>query len=170
MIEPVRICADYFADGTTGVNALLAAVDLDTGDTVPPDLAQVLDDTRYGVVARRRWNASLETAPSLLVYDAGAQWQAPHVGKQDGTARVGVYYLVEDSDSAAGVEDAHYTLRAVRQAVSDLAGATSAARTRNGIIVTDLQTVEDMPADVEIDGVLIAGAMRITWRVRDTAP
>jgi len=173
MIEAVRMVMDYF-DGTGSaqrIKAVVAAVDKDSGDSAAPTIASLVDDSRDGVTARGRWPQGA-TMPALLIFDMGTTWpEGVQQGLQDGVTSVGIFCVLDQSATEEGFEDHGYLMRGVRMCINDMAeSAQESDRTRNGIILTDLDGIEDTPPDVEIEDALVAAQMVVRWKVRDTSP
>ena len=176
MIEAVRMVADYFEDGEEGsgtplyINDVISSVDRDAGDSVPL-IMSLVDDSRDGVTARGRWPQG-QTMPALLIFDMGTTWpEGVQQALQDGVTSVGIFCVLDQSSTEEGFEDLGYLMRGVRMCINDMAeSAQESDRTRNGIILTDLDGIEDTPPDVEIEDALVAAQMVVRWKVRDTSP
>ena len=177
MIEAVRMVMDFFEDGGSGalgiplhINTIAATVDRDGAETVPT-IASLVDDSRNGVTARRRWPQGA-SMPALLIFDMGTTWpEGVQQGLQDGVTSVGIFCVLDQSATEEAFEDLGYLMRGVRMCINDMAeSAQESDRTRNGIILTDLDGIEDTPPDVEIEDALVAAQMVVRWKVRDTSP
>src|SRR3990167_3682755 len=151
MIEHVRIVSDWLSDGTDGVNARLAALAIDAGDSAPGSVT-IYDDSRNAIIARKVWPDDLKTTRGLLVYDLGTEWRIGiQNGYQEGVCRTGVLLAIPVAATDEAIEDCGYLMRAVLQALNDLSEpANEADRTRNAIVLTNLQAIEEPPPEVEL--------------------
>jgi len=62
-LEVVRMVADWFAHATNGINAEIANVPRDGGDSAPTSLVAVLDETRSAILALCQDAKRLEATP-----------------------------------------------------------------------------------------------------------
>jgi hypothetical protein len=121
-LELPPLIADWLADDTYGVNAILATIPRDVGDALPPDVF-VVDEVRTAWAARRLISAENVTAghPAVIVgqsaeltYPTGrAQLTAQGARMLEGTATYLIMYAQHESDSAKAASNSRYTLRAI---------------------------------------------------------
>jgi len=167
--------ADWLADGTNGVNALLAGVPRDVGDSVPTSLADVMDETRDDITALRRIPDE-QNVPIVFVFmPSDADFRAVNQGKQDAdTFPVWIAYLDRDTGAAAAVRDASYVLRAVRKSLNRFhAGDATAiaARNRNSIEVRNGNVrMSLIRPNLQLEATSIVLALQVLYAVRDNAP
>jgi hypothetical protein len=115
MVEWTKIVADWLADATNGVNALLAGVPRYTGHTLPPNVT-IYNEIEHGFVARGFISEDSPMASAaLLVYELdGADVDVIAATEQtDATVTVVVGVPIRLSDTADAIRRAKYTLRAV---------------------------------------------------------
>lgn len=172
-LETVRIVTDWLNDGTYGVNALLSALPLDGGDSVPA-VALITDETRNAVAARERFPAA--AGPVITVHLArpaiirtelqGAFRDAPDVP---------VLIRYADTNQAAtdaGTKNALYTVRAILQSVArlmDQPGVT--ARVRNQVAIANVkEEVQHVPVFQDVEDKVITGGLVFSFYVRDKLP
>lgn len=172
---PMRIIKDWLDDGTDGVNAELAAMtadDLDTNDTVPPDVATIIDESRDGNAALKLVPQDM-TLPALLIFQSEAF--AIPIGVSQGKikATVGpivIAYAVRTSAPAAGKEDAFYTMDAVYRSINNLFIGNEATRTRAGIQLVNLRNLDLAPMEDQVGDATLTLALIIRFQVHDTRP
>lgn len=169
--ELTRIVADAMANGTYGVNAQLPNVPKDAGDPVPPDVVEVVDDTRHDLRQRQR---AASAWPVLAVYQ-------PEAGEVDGEVSqsqrrsdsfpVLVEYQALEAHTAAVGRDASYTLRAILRTLDRLQ-ADETARTRNQVQLEVITVMRAGPPDViqEVRQPQVAAAVLLDCQLRDFAP
>jgi hypothetical protein len=157
--------------GATAEAVTWSALDIDTGDSAPGGVT-VYDDSRNAIIARKVWPDDMKTTRGLVVYDLGTEWRIGiQNGYQEGQCRTGVLLVIPVAATDEAIEDCGYLMRAVRQALNDLSEpANETDRTRNAIVLTNLQAIEEPPPEVELADVLVMASGVWTWDVRDTAP
>jgi len=173
ILEANRIHADWLADPTDGVNALLATTPRDAGDAQAADLETITDETRDGDVARGELPSTLPgiAVSTDVVDDVEGQVM---VVTRDGRVKLRIRVGLDNADTAEGMRDLSYYLRTVVRSLNRLydADANDAARTRNEIY---LETCHDLtfaiartkdPAGV----VTVAGYVFTTVQMRDLNP
>ncbi len=172
---PMRIIRDWLNDPTDGVNAELAAMtadDLDTNDTVPPDVATIIDESRDGNAALKSLPVDL-TTPALVIFQAEA-FTLPiglSQGKIDATVGpIAIAYATRNSAPAVGKEDAFYTLDAAYRSINNLFVGNEATRTRAGIQLLNLRNLELAPMEEEVGDAVLTLALITRYQVRDTRP
>jgi hypothetical protein len=158
-------------NGATVAAVTWSALDIDTGDSAPGGVT-VYDDSRNAIIARKVWPDDMKTTRGLVVYDLGTEWRIGiQNGYQEGQCRTGVLLVIPVAATDEAIEDCGYLMRAVRQALNDLSEpANETDRTRNAIVLTNLQAIEEPPPEVELADVLVMASGVWTWDVRDTAP
>jgi hypothetical protein len=134
ILEGVRMAAEWLADATDGVNALLATVPRDGGDDVPPSVT-IRDEYGYGACARREVPDPLLAGPELWVFTNNLAQLAgePTTVFAEGRPELVVAYVTQDVDTSEALEDASYTLRAVLWSLRRFATQASSARLRNNV-------------------------------------
>lgn len=172
-LEVVRIVADWLADGTNGVNALLPGIPLDGGDSTPPVIASIVDETRSGVAARRHFPEDHPT-PALFVFtgrDARLMGEV-HTHLRDAEISVTIGYVQKAATTENGLRDAFYTMRAVERSLKKLQEqANEASRTRNNIAIIAAREFVYPNVFAEVGGlVMTAGVEAVYELVRDYAP
>ena len=171
---PMRIIKDWL-DGASGVNAELAAMtsdDLDTNDTVPPDVETIIDESRDGNAALKLVPQDM-TLPALLIFQSEAF--AIPIGVSQGKIKatvgpIAIAYAVRTSEPAAGKEDAFYTMDAVYRSINNLFIGNEATRTRAGIQLVNLRNLDLAPMDEQIGDATLTLALIIRFQVHDTRP
>jgi len=166
ILETIRVLADALADPATGINAELEALPLDTGDSEPPKVAAVLDETRHEVDAALDWPVLTVTleAPAEVAGGVGAVYR-------DGTVILGVRYVTADTDMERVGQDTLYTLRAMVRVVRGLMlNARLADRQRIGVTVQVCQGLTYGPLEEDSGEGVATGALVAEFRVRDGAP
>ena len=172
---PMRIIKDWLDDATNGVNAELAAMtadDLDTNDTVPANVATIIDESRDGNAALKTLPADV-TTPALIIFQAEA-FTLPiglSQGKIDATVGpIAIAYATRSSDPALGKEDAFYTMDAAYRSLNNLFAGNEATRTRAGIQLMNLRNLELAPMDEAVGDAWLTLALITRFQVRDTRP
>lgn len=174
----VRQVADWLGDGTTGVNALLASIPKDVGDTAPASVT-IYDETREPWVARGTVpRAKTGTGPLLLVR-AGDEVELPIFPTQGSggyaSCEVVVCYVrrapatgttAVESDDA--VRDVYQTMRAVARSLA-LQYDTQEANPSRQSVCLDRPTVRFLrqSASLAPDGEVITGMCSITFPAVD---
>jgi len=172
-LEAIRVLTNALTDGTTGVNARLAAVPLDAGDPIPPTLGLITDETRNSSAARGQLPELDAQFPCLLVglHDAGNRLDAhQHQGVRDGTVHLLIRYAARQKDSKAGARDAYYTFRAVERCITAWLNGVDTARTMNSVVVWFGEAADIAPLWDPIGDNVMTGGMLLAFRVRDLAP
>lgn len=172
---PMRIVADWLSDGTNGVNAELAAMttdDLDTSDTVPPNVATIIDESRDGNAALKLIPDDL-TLPALLIFQSAAFAIPIALSQGKLKAEVGpiaIAYAVKSSKAEEGKEDAFYTMDAVVRSLNNLFVGNDATRVRAGIQLVNLRQLELAPMEEERGSAMLTLALITRFQVHDTRP
>lgn len=168
--EIVRMTVDALTHSTEGVNAQLSSLPLDAGDSQPPDVMRIMDETADDEVVRRE---TVPDWPVLQVFGEGVaemEGQASQDHHDADAASVAILYVTDDADSAEAVEEANYTQRAIYRALESLMGR-AADRKRNKIQLTRLARRGYEATRMEIgEGTttaFVTAFMRVVWQVRD---
>jgi hypothetical protein len=178
IVAAIRQTADWLADGTTGVNALLAAVPKDVTDTAPPTVT-IYDETRDAWVARGAVPRAKTGNGPLLLLRGPDEAELPIFGTQGDAGavpvEVRVLYLrralaaTVDSDDA--VRDVYQTFRAIARSLALQYDTQEAAPARNSVDLyrPTLRVLRGLaPLDPnKPDGELITGALAITFPAVD---
>lgn len=172
-LEPVRIVADWLADATNGVNALLARVPRDAGDPVPPAVT-IYDETRHGWVTRAtvpRFDGSGIALPGLMVLahqQTELQPEDPTDADRWLRPQLLIRYVDREVASEQGAAAASYTYRAVVGALDRLAdNAHAAARTRNGIELAGRLQCHYVAQSSPLGDAVVTGALLVQYDARD---
>lgn len=167
IVETVRIVADALADDATGVNARLAALAVDAGDTVPL-VARVLDAVSDDAVAAAEQVADwpvLMVAPGGQFEVEGATPSGQRRARQG--LPISVAYASGDTgDPAERLRNAEYTIRAVTHVVTNMG-----QKERNGVWVLGvvLYTLNPLPT-ITVAGSVVDIEVIANLEVRDTVP
>ena len=173
ILETLDLLADWLNDPTNGVNAKLAAVPRSGTDTVPPDLALIVAETRDFGAALGQLPDQDADYPCLLVSQSGDGSQFdPHAkqGVRDAEIDVLIRYGAKEAQAAKGSRDALYTFRAVQRSVEAWMESVEANRERNGIYVWFCTSMVVLSVWQQGEGKVVTCAMRLRFKVRDTAP
>lgn len=175
ILETVRINADWLADATNGVNAMLATVPRDAGDPQPAAVA-VRDATRDGVVGRRQIPHASSGAPELFVNfePDGLTDMDPEVWttyRDCDALPISIRYVVENAATEAAMRDAYYTLRAAQKSLRRLNENTNAAATvRNQVELVELVRLRHSYPFAPVSDKVVVAALVAIYMVRDLAP
>lgn len=173
--DGLRRITAALSDPTTGVNARLAAVPLDSGDTALPAVALIAEETSNPFAARGQLPEADASFPCLLVGlgDGGADYD-PHqkVGVRDGTLNVLIRYAARQTESAVGAQQGYDTLRAAQACLTAWINLDPnvALRTSNGITVWFCERSQIVPLWEPIDDKVITGGLQLAYHMRDTVP
>lgn len=194
-IETIRVLADWLIDKNNvgfGINTLLPRVPVDQGDAPPKQIAAYLDpmfpDTTIAVFdeTRHPWviaRTDSPVLPALYIMSEGPTrvkgmaWPNGQIRETIGGCVTTVRYVTSEANIPKALVDGDYVLRAVTRSVLALALDTltngqaspgDAARTRNGMrIVTSEDAMEYWPVTGAVGNGMVAGGLKIRWRVRD---
>lgn len=168
LLEAVRIWADALEDADYGVNAQLASVELDGGDTRPPDVRWVKDVTRDTGAVEGRLPSDW---PGLVVGPSGfaarAEGQVTTEKRDAEDVGVTAEWVSGKSDLAAALRDGMYTLRAIQRTLDDLfETAQDADRSRNSVRLLNAQELEfgEIIIDDEAGRVVLPTTIRFYMR------
>lgn len=170
ILETIRAVADALDNATYGVNAQLASVPLDAGDSTPTSVATITDATRDYLTAVGRLP---QTRPCLTVALAEPVTMDGEVMQSDRNGEVDliIRYGMDDADTEQGVRDTFYTLRAVVQSLRDFNSNDNASdRQRNGIMVLECTNIRHLPPFTVVADDTMCSGLFVTFRVRDTQP
>lgn len=173
--DGLRRITAALADPTTGVNARLAAVPLDTGDVALPTVALITEETSDPFAARGQLPEADASFPCLLVGlgDGGAEFD-PHqkTGVRDGTLHVLIRYAARQTASATGAQQGYDTLRAAQACLTAWINLDPnvALRAKNGIAIWYCDRNQIVPLWEPVEDKVITGGLQLAYRVRDTAP
>jgi hypothetical protein len=139
IVDALRQVADWLADATHGVNAILGAVPQDSGAEVIPAVT-IRDETRTAWVARAIVPREKVAGGPLLLVRMGVEGTEIPLNTQAGFPRttipVDVWYVTALADTDLVVTYAVQTLRAAGRVLAARYTGTMGALTRNG---TDLE-------------------------------
>ena len=171
IFNTIRILADWYADGTSGINARLATVPKDAGDAVPPSVT-IRDSTRDDQVARRHLTDQFP-APSVIVFHPVASeldgWIGVGLERAAGLT-VATGYVTRKSVTATGVVDGWLTLRAAKQSINALMQGNEAARTRNSVRLLRVVRDEISETMAEVGDTVVQIVRVTTFQAEDIAP
>lgn len=171
--EVIRIVADWLADGTNGVNAMLIEVPVDVGDSQPSNVT-LADETRNAWVARAEAPRSVSTAGPYLAVQMHQEPvtfdgidAATGFTYQQGQIPVAVRYVTANSDSEAGNLAGSITLRAARWSLNLLSRHENrTSRERNKIRLDDF-TITEYPVTEQLGDAVITGGLLIRCNATD---
>lgn len=171
-VEVVRIIADWLADATYGVNAMLAEVPRDNGDPQPADVT-IADETRHDWVSR---GVATKTVLDAGPYIAVAVYQpmtadgldnATGFTYQPGEIPIAIRDIRADSDSSAANLASGITMRAVRWSLNLLRDhAHRSSRIRNLVQLHDF-TIVELPATEQLGDVPVQAALLLRCNAID---
>lgn len=181
IVEAVDIIADWLADATNGVNALLPGVARGHGDAVPPNVVSIFAETRNGEVARGKLPE--ETTPTLYPALVVARPNttglitAVRTNRWDGAVELAISYAVRQVVSDLALRQAGYTIRAVLRSLWRLEdGALAAANTARSPAGLDI-TLRGFDDGWQILGVegpfedkIVLASLVVRLNLEDTKP
>lgn len=170
IVETLRAVTDALATGSYGVNYQISNLTVESGDSAPPELVAVVDETRSDEVAVGRYPSTL---PALMVtLEGNPTLQGDVVSdSRDGEVSVLIRYIVSESDTSKSVTDSYNTMRAVLRTLKEFNSNTQAqARLRNGIQIVECLSIEMVQTFKNIDDAYVTGAVTARFRVRDCEP
>ena len=171
-MEPIAIVADWLANATYGVNAMIPLIPDDDSEGVPADIT-VGDETRDGWVARRLIPKDKENA--LMVVQSGeATSDGTATRRQDGTPELGgtvdvlVLYVVRKSDSDKAALWTKTILRAVKMSLVLLNQAQNGpSRQRTGVHLVNCSGFRQMAMQEEQGESLATGGIIASYTTRE---
>lgn len=170
ILEVVRAVADWLEHGTYGVQAKLAALTVDVGDSTPSGTLAVIDETRDDDAAIDR----PPVAPFLKVVAGEVRGFDGQSATYTHDAEIPLELTIQrkGTSPAALVRDLYYTTRATLQCVEALFDpsipAAVTACSRNGVqlqFITALSAARVAPA---LDDATGSAAVYLAVRCRDT--
>ena len=183
--EVNRSLTDYLNDVTNGVNAQLNTMTsqslYDTGDSQPPNIDTIVDESRDREVARRfpPLEQSGNDNPSLSVFidnvipfgAFGPTGGSPEVAQsyRDATVTMKVRYYINNPFTEEGIKNAYYYARAVLKTIKAF-DRNQTARTRNEIQFRQLQDLNFQPMFQDPDFGGLTWYFELTYIVRDERP
>lgn len=171
-LELIRCVVAGATDLTIGINTRIAALTLEVGDTLPPNV-DVYDCVRHGWVARKTFALEgLNIALPVIAIFVGTLELDPEVETyvRDGHIPVTFAYLDERSDTEVGLYNALQTNRAIGRFLRLFShNSNETMRTRNGIIVQAITELSQDQVAAEKGDVFIGAATTATFLVRETS-
>ncbi len=187
-LEVERAVADWLG---SDVNSRISSVPVDTGDPIPPAIADfvasgigadvvtpgnlaIFDSTRHQVVAAKQ---APPAYPALYVMSQGPVLfkgepvPAGQIRYAAAPVKIAIRYLTANTDVAASRRDGCYTLRAVARSIRQFS-KTQLPLVRNGIeMILGMDSLEFYPV-VESIGAngRVSGAVLVAYDVRDVNP
>jgi hypothetical protein len=170
ILEADRLIADWLADATYGVNALLASTPRDAGDAQPANVT-IYDETRDSTAARGDVPTSL---PAVIVTTDRVDQLDGQVATttRDGQVTVRVRYVISQAATATAIQDSSYVLRTVLRSLRkffDL-NAAAAGRTRNSIYLESCLSLAGAPMWTPMEDAVVTGGIIATIQLRDLTP
>ncbi len=168
-VEGVKLIADWLGDATWGVNTLLPTVPRYTGHDQPPDVAAIENEFDHDSVALRSVPESL-TGPRIWVFqfdqillEAGVTTEF-----RAGEMPTVIGYIHQKSETAKGLRDASYTLRAIEWSLAALQRQGSATRTANNIGLNNFrQPFDRVPPFVPLESGRLTSGLVVRVVLRD---
>jgi len=170
ILEVVRAVADWLEDATYGVDAKLAALTLDGGDSLPSGVLTVYDETRDDDAAIDR----PPEAPFLKVVAGEIRSLDGQAATYTHDADIPLEITIQRklTSPAALVRDLYYTTRATLQSVEALFDpsipAAVTACSRNGVQLQVIVTLSAARVAPSLDDATGSAAVYLTVRCRDT--
>lgn len=133
-VSLVRLVADWLA-GANGINAKLATIPLDSGDSVPTSLVGVLDETRDldTGLGRLPEDSGRPCAQVAIVGDSELDAPGQVTPIRDYTTTVGVRIGLSKVQTQNGARDLYYYIKATLESLLALRIASEASRTRGQV-------------------------------------
>jgi hypothetical protein len=171
IIEACRLVTDWLNDGTNGVNAMLAIIPMDAGDSAPAAIAagSIVDATRDGNVARGRLPAAL---PGFGITPMPIEGLAPWVTINDAEAdlSLAIRFGMTKAQTEQGFRDTSYYLRAAVRSLRRFNGNSDPTkRQRNQIYLESCVEMRAVQLWDVIDDSVITGAVVAKYHIRDNA-
>jgi hypothetical protein len=170
ILETIRMVADALASSTYGVNVQLATLPVDGTDTIAPDIATIVDETRSDEVAVGRYPTAL---PCLIVTQNRSLTVQGDIASdnRDGEVTILIRYITTETGTAQANTWVLYTLRAIQRALRQFnTNAHAADRNRGYIQNIECLSMEVVEVFENIDDAHITGGLKATFKVRDTLP
>jgi hypothetical protein len=174
--DVISMAADWLADTTSGVNALLSKVPKDTGVSTPANVS-IADETRHGWVARGETpRAESLDGPVIAVFlkePIVYEWNEDGAAQRYHTARValGMAYYASNVTSETGNIAESITLRALRGSLVLFQEQLSkASREKNKVRIDRLVGIEEVPSLNNKEDSIIAGGIIARFETIDVIP
>lgn len=175
MLEVIRIVADWLANPTYGVNAVLPSLPRGVGEAAPPAVAAILDETRDGPTALDLPpdpDAYPERYPALLVRTLRPTDIAPSQVTLIalGDCSILIQYAGLEVESERGIEAMYRTLyRAVPKSLAYLLQTTAGevARLRHDVQIIGHEATTHLDKFATVESRYLAGALVLRFTVRD---
>lgn len=166
-VDPVRMVADWLEDPTYGVNAMLAALDLDGSDPVPANVV-IADATRDLEVAFGRLPATRPCVTVALYQVPSIDPRPPQGDARDYKPQILIRYGATDDQTEVGVRSRDYTLRAILQSLDRFhRDEHVASRQRNQIQLIAAEEISMLAAYAPIEGGELTAAFLVRYWARD---
>ncbi len=174
IVETIDLFAEALESGTYGVNAQLDTLERETGDPSPARIKAVLSSLRSDDVARGEAGPHWPVLVLTVEEPAEAEGEVATVYRDARRFPVTVRYVSREPDTAQGVRDGLYTMRAILRTLAkwsqdDPDGAT---RKRRGIVVVSTNSVlfGEAREDPAADGAAVTAKLVADLYVRDCIP
>lgn len=166
-VDPVRMVADWLDDPTNGVNAMLAALDLDGSDPAPANVT-LFDSTTSMEVAFGRLPA---TRPCVAVslYNVQSIDPRPVQGDaRDYKPSILIRFGDTEDQTEVGLRNRDYTLRAILQSLDRFhRDENVAARQRNQIQLLAAEDTQMLAAFSPIENGELTACFLVRYWARD---
>lgn len=172
-LEAIRMHAAAAIDGGIGINAMIAALPIEVGDTRPANVT-VYNSMQHPFAARKTVGQGDDISyPAIAIFAQPSTVHQVMTSVRDADIPIVFAYLVKKADSVVAQQDGAYTNRAIlrflRRLCDDSTGA--AFRVRNGVQLINPvgdEGIRQGETIQEWDKAVAIAATEITWRVRDT--
>jgi len=167
--EIIRIVSDWIADGTYGVNAMMAGLPVDTGVTRPT--VTIYDSTRNDEVARGDVPSALGVG--MLVTSGGTPvtQKGNRNVPRDYAVDVLIRMVTTKTATAAAINDASLMVRALQRSIERLQDTSiapaQAARLRGSLQLVALDPMESAALYEQMGGAFVTYAVRYGCSVRE---
>lgn len=172
ILETVRVVSAALENLTYGVNAQLASLDIDSGDTVPTNIVTIGNETEDFLVAMGRVVTPFPSLSVALDGDADLDGEVLTTIR-DAEIPIAIRMGLSNDQAQNGLRDTYYYLRAVIKTLRDLSSNSNIAdRTRNNICVAEILELTHRPLFREIEDTngIVTGQLIVTYKVRDVNP
>lgn len=166
--EVLRLATAWAQHGTYGVNAQLAAVPRDVGDSQPAALTVFANESQHEEAALGQLPVSV---PALVLTIESAAMLNDEVVHEigDGEVVLNLRIVVADVDAKDAKRDASYYLRALQWCVrkwtlQDPGGAT---RAKNSVAILEFGRMDFNSLYETVHDRIVSGGARVACKVRD---
>lgn len=168
ILEGTRLVAEWLADDTYGVNALLNTLSLDGSDSQPSDIATIQTEFDDISVALRRVPDG-QTTPALWLFGVDRIMLAGGVTTEfrSGEHPLVIGYVHTDLDTEEGLRAASYTLRVVTWSLAALQRQPSATRMNNTVALENISSIDWLPPFVPLEDGVLTGGLVVSLKLRD---